>query len=250
MKRIFTIFISVICLSICHQANAQTDVYLVPNPQTAKWSYIETDSKGKHIATHYNSVESLEGDGVNGNLKLRVIEVPAESANDTTITFNSYRFKDGELIFDMDTGFEDNIIDSLVQSAIKERDVEVTEEEKKEILEKIRAEFNMSGELRGMPRYPEVGKLPSYEFRFKISFINIKVIGENRRIVGTERLQTEAGEFDCFVMEETVTTKAMLMKDVSKTTSWYAYGIGLVKEITCDKKGKLISTMILNEINW
>ena len=51
-------------------------------------------------------------------------------------------------------------------------------------------------------------------------------------------------------MEETVTTKAMLMKDVSKTTSWYAYGIGLVKEITCDKKGKLISTMILNEINW
>ena len=36
------------------------------------------------------------------------------------------------------------------------------------------------------------------------------------------------------------------IKDVEKTRSWYAYGIGLVKEITYDKNGKLISTMILN----
>jgi hypothetical protein len=41
----------------------------------------------------------------------------------------------------------------------------------------------------------------------------------------------------------------MMMKDVEKNKSWYAYGIGLVKQITYDKKGNLISTMILNEIN-
>jgi hypothetical protein len=40
----------------------------------------------------------------------------------------------------------------------------------------------------------------------------------------------------------------MMMKDVEKIKSWYAYGIGLVKEVTYDKHGKLISTMILNEI--
>jgi hypothetical protein len=38
------------------------------------------------------------------------------------------------------------------------------------------------------------------------------------------------------------------MKEVEKIKAWYAYGIGLVKEITYDKSGKLISTMTLNAI--
>jgi hypothetical protein len=54
--------------------------------------------------------------------------------------------------------------------------------------------------------------------------------------------------FDCFVLEETITIKSMMMKDVEKIKSWYAYGIGLVKEITYDKNGKLISTMTLSEL--
>ena len=58
----------------------------------------------------------------------------------------------------------------------------------------------------------------------------------------------EAGSYDCFILEETITTKSMMMKEVEKIKSWYAYGIGLVKEVTYDKHGKLISTMILNEI--
>ena len=78
----------------------------------------------------------------------------------------------------------------------------------------------------------------------------MNVSGEDRRIVGTERILTNAGSFDCFILEETITTKSMMMKDVEKIKSWYAYGIGLVKEITYDKNGKLISTMILNEVNW
>ena len=76
----------------------------------------------------------------------------------------------------------------------------------------------------------------------------MNVSGEDRRIVGTERIETKAGSFDCFIMEETITTKSMMMKEVEKIKSWYAYGIGLVKEITYDKNGKLVSTMILNEI--
>lgn len=51
-------------------------------------------------------------------------------------------------------------------------------------------------------------------------------------------------------MEETITTKAMLQKDVEKTVSWYVYGIGLVKEMTYDKKGKLTSSTTLNWKNW
>ena len=256
MKRIFTILISVICLSVCHEANAQNNTFLVSNPQTARWSYIETDSNGKQKATIYNSIESIEGDGVNGNMKLLVEEVPVSSPKDTIKSFNFYLFKDGEFIPDLCAGFEyemfdGNYIESLVRNTIDEKYPDLPEERKKEVLKETKAELlNISGEPRGIPRYPKVGKLPDYEFHFKVKILSMKVFGTDRRIVGTEKIQTEAGVFDCFILEETITTKAMMMKDVEKIKSWYAYGIGLVKEITYDKNGKLISTMILNEVNW
>lgn len=249
-------------MSICCEANAQDksyyhdSAYLVPNPQTARWSYIETDSNGKQIATIYNSVVSFEGDAVNGNLKLRVEEVPVASPKDTTKSFNFYRFKDGEFMVDMYAGFEDNIfegksLDSLIRSNIEEKYPDLSEEKKKDVINDTKSELiKTSGETRGIPRYPEVGELPDYEFHFKVNIISMKVFGKDRRIVGTERIQTTAGVFDCFILEETITIKTMIMKDVEKIRSWYAYGIGLVKEITYNKNGKLISTMILNEINW
>ena len=256
MKRIFVILISIVCLSICHEANAQNNVYLAPDPQTARWSYIETDSNGKHISTIHNSIESIEGDAVNGRVKLRIEEIPVGSPKEATTSFSFYRFKDGELMVDMIAGIEENLfegisLDSLINSTFKEKYPDLQEEKKKEVIEKIKSDYlNITGQIRGIPRYPKVGKLPDYEFHFKMSIMSMKVTGQERSIVGTERIQTEAGSFDCFVMEETITTKAMMMKDVEKIKSWYAYGIGLVKEITYDKNGKLISTMILSEVNW
>ena len=250
MKRIFAILISVISLSICHKALAQDDVYLVPNPQTARWSYIETDSNGKKVSTIYNSIESIEGNAVNGKIKMRIEEVPVGSPKDTVKSFILYRFKDGEFMVDMNAMFEGDILATFVGDAIAEEGSDVSEKEMKEAIEKVKSQFKITGEIRGIPRYPEVGPLPDYEFQFKVSVISMSVSGENRRIVGTERIQTEAGSFDCFILEETLTTKAMMVKDVERTKSWYAYGIGMVKEITYDKNGKLISTMVLNEINW
>lgn len=252
MKQILTTLLISIGLSICCEAGAQhaSNVYLVPNPQTAKWSYIETDSNGKKISTIHHTVESIKGDAVNGYLKLRVEEIPVSSPKDTVKSFIFYRFKDGEYMIDMKAVFEGDALTSLVGSAIEEKDVKLSEEEVKEVIEKVKAHFKVSGEIRGIPRYPEVGRLPDYEFQFKVSIMSMSVSGKDRSIVGTEKLQTEAGTFDCFILEETITTKAMMMKEVEKTRSWYAYGIGLVKEITYDKKGKLLSTMILNRTNW
>ena len=254
MKRIFAILISIVGLSICYKTNAQNDVYLVSDPQTARWSYIETDSQGKQVLTAYYSIDSIEGNGVNGSIKMSLEEVPVASPKDTTKSFIFYSFKDGEFIVDVSAGLEYNIfegnLDSLIRNTIKDKYADLSEENKKELIKKTKNEFiKTSGEIRGIPRYPKVGKLPDYEFNCKVSIMGIKVRGEERRIVGTERIQTKAGAFDCFILEETISTKAMMMKDVEKIKSWYSYGIGLVKEITYDKNGKLISTMILNEVN-
>jgi hypothetical protein len=150
---------------------------------------------------------------------------------------------------DFTASFIDEMLGDSVDQIIKENGYDFSKEDRKEVLEEVKAKlFNINGEIRGIPRYPKVGKLPDYEVKIKFSIMSMKVMGKDRRIVGTERIQTEAGSFDCFIMEETLTTKAMMMKDVEKNKSWYAYGIGLVKEITYDKNGKLVSTMILNEI--
>lgn len=255
MKRIFAILISIVCLSICYETNAQNDVYLVSDPQTARWSYIETDSKGKQVLTAYYSIDSIEGNGVNGSIRMSLEEVPVASPKDTTKSFIFYIFKDGEFIVDVRAGLEYNIfegnLDSLIRNTIKDKYADLSEENKKEIIKETKNEFiKTSGEIRGIPRYPKVGKLPDYEFHCKVSIMGIKVRGEERKIVGTERIQTKAGAFDCFILEETISTKSMMMKDVEKIKSWYSYGIGMVKEITYDKNGKLISTMILNEVNW
>ncbi|MBR5200026.1 MAG: hypothetical protein IKW20_09435 [Bacteroidales bacterium] len=252
MKRVFIILISIFCLGFSFIAAAQNntqaadDVYLVPNPQTAKWSYIHTDSKGKHVSTSYHSVESLKGDGVNGRVKFCVEDVYTDS-NETTKDYVYYRFKNGEYVIDMSAVLGMESLTELVDSALAEQGAEVPEEEIEAV---IKEELNITGDVRGIPRYPKVGKLPDYKVQFKFSILNIKIYGENRSIVGIETIQTPAGEFECFILEETLTTKMMLGKEVEKIRAWYAYGIGLVKEITYDKKDKLVSTTVLNEINW
>lgn len=254
MKRIFAIFVSAVCLSLSYEANAQNDVYLVSNPQTARWSYIETDSNGKTISTVYNSIGSIEGDGLNGSIKILVEEVPVASPKDTVKSFMFYCFKDGEFMVDVCAGFDDSIfdgrLDSLVNNTIQEKYPDLPDEKKIQVLEETkRTIFNASGQTRGIPRYPEVGDLPDYRFHVKASMIGMTVSGKDRRIVGRESVQTEAGTFDCFILEETITTKCLIIKDVQKIKAWYAYGIGLVKEITYDKNGKLISTMTLTDLS-
>ena len=250
MKKITVLLAAAISVCLSLSASAQTSsTFLVPNPKTAKWSYVETDAKGQVVATQYHSVDALEGDGINGSLKLLVEEI-TKSPADTLKNFIFYRFKDGEYTADMNAMFEGDILETFVDSAIKEEGEEISQEQMKAAMETIRAELKISGEVRGIPRYPKVGNLPDFEFQIKFSILNMKVIGENRRILGTEKITTNAGTFDCFILEETLTTKAMMMKEVEKVKSWYAYGIGLVKEITYDKNGKLISTIVLNSINW
>lgn len=252
MKRIFILIVQIVGLCTFHPASGQTtdEVYLAPNPQTARWSYMETDANGKQVATAYHSVESMEGDAINGSLKLRVEKISVTSPADTIKSLMFYRFKDGEYMVDMNAVFEGDVLNDLVSSAMENNETEISDAEKAEAIEKMRSQIKISGEIRGIPRHPEVGKLPDYEFQFKFSIMNMKIQGERRRIVGTERIRTEAGEFDCFILEETITTKAMLMKDVEKIRAWYAYGIGLVKEITYDKNDKVVSTITLNGINW
>lgn len=250
MKRIITIAVAVVGLCLASAASAQTAAsFLVPNPETAKWSYIQTDAEGNHVKTQYHSAVKFSGNADNGSMRVRIEEVDTSSPADTVKSFIFYRIKDGEFMVDLNAMFEEDFMADIAKD-IEDKSSELSEEDMEKAMDMMRSEFEVSGEIRGIPRNPEVGKLPKYECKFKVSFFNIKIVCDNRMIVGKEKLVTDAGTFDCFILEETMTTKIMLAKEVEKIKAWYAYGIGMVKEVTYDKKGNVVSTLTLNSINW
>lgn len=238
-----------VCLALSWGTHAQEKVFFVPEPETARWSYLEKDADGTTVATIAYSVGTMNGDAVNGSVRLKMARVGTQSPADTLNSFLYYRFKDGECMVDMGAFFEADALAGLINAAAGD-DVIGNSQDEKDALDEIRKHIEVSGEIGGIPRYPVVGELPDYQFVFKLSILNISVKGTDRKICGQEAVVTPAGTFDCYILEETVTTKALMQKDVEKTVSWYAYGIGMVKENTYDKKGKLVSTTILNSINW
>ena len=106
----------------------------------------------------------------------------------------------------------------------------------------------VTGECRGIPAELSVGmELPDYEIEIKVMFITSKMGCRDRKVIGRESVTTPAGTFDCYVVEETMTAKAMMVNEKTRQVSWYARGIGLVRQQTFDKK-KLTGTTILTSI--
>jgi len=62
-----------------------------------------------------------------------------------------------------------------------------------------------------------------------------------------EDLTVPAGKFKCCKISQTLTTTTMGIKAVTKTVSWYAPGIGTVKQEAYDGKDKLLSSSVLEE---
>ena len=67
-------------LGLCSLSGlAQEQVFFVAEPESARWSYKETDGDGNIVATVYHSVEKVKGDAVNGSVRMRVEKVRTDS---------------------------------------------------------------------------------------------------------------------------------------------------------------------------
>lgn len=78
---------------------------------------------------------------------------------------------------------------------------------------------------------------------------------KNRKVVGSEKITTPAGTFDCLKMDETrVVTMSMPMMGNKippkefKSATWFAPGGGLIKTETYDERGDLMNTTELISI--
>ncbi len=75
-----------------------------------------------------------------------------------------------------------------------------------------------------------------------------KIKVHSRMVVGKETITVPAGSFDCMIVTAVTETQVLGNKKAT-TKSWVAKGVGIVKEETYDKKGKLEKQLLLTEIS-
>ncbi|MBR5735709.1 MAG: hypothetical protein IKX60_02795 [Bacteroidales bacterium] len=123
-----------------------------------------------------------------------------------------------------------------------------------EMFEGRKVEMSFSGDDPSVPNNLSVGqKLPDTEVRATITIegINAKmsVKSTDRRITAKERVTVPAGAYDAFVLEENSTVKVSVLilsqSEKESSKSWVVPGMGEVKTVTYDKKGKLESTSVM-----
>jgi hypothetical protein len=83
----------------------------------------------------------------------------------------------------------------------------------------------------------------------KMGFINLKMTVNvtNRKVEALEDVAVKAGNFNAFKFTGDVSGTIVGIKVNTKSVDWYAYGVGLVKTESYDKKGELKSVLELVE---
>lgn len=207
--------------------------------------YEARDADGKTVSFNADSLADFTGDFTQGHATV----ISTVTYPEDTSRFRSrirMRFDRGEVIMDMAALMEEAMQEGMRQSlnAMGDGDDAENQAAMNEILDNT----TVSGECRGIPADIYEGmELPDYSIEIKIMFITSKMGCKDRKVIGRESVTTPAGTFDCYVIEETMTAKAMMVNEKTRQVSWYARGVGLVKQQTFDKK-KLTGTTLLTAI--
>ncbi len=113
-------------------------------------------------------------------------------------------------------------------------------------------EISVTGDDLQLPSSLSVGQeLPDASSKIKagsggVSLITMTVNILNRKVVAKETVQTAAGSFECYKINYTTETKTLGTRSI-ETSTWYAEGVGMVRQESYDKKGKLESKMELTK---
>lgn len=115
------------------------------------------------------------------------------------------------------------------------------------------AEVEISGIDLEWPNTLSVGmELPDASIVMKLNMggmsMSFNTLTTARKVEKKETITTPVGTFECFVVYSETQAKVMLSTQSVPSRAWMAEGIGLVKNESYDKKGKLIDQMVLTSI--
>lgn len=106
--------------------------------------------------------------------------------------------------------------------------------------------------------YPDIHTAPGTKLKdgelkinAKTEFVTITTGFDvfNRKVEGTEQIETPAGTFNCLKVTSDFQTKLGFIKAKGSGIEWYADGIGMVRSESYNKKGKLVGYSVLTGLN-
>ena len=107
----------------------------------------------------------------------------------------------------------------------------------------------MSGDNFYLPDNIEVGdQLPDYKVVVTVGGLKTTSDNTSIKVTGKETLTVSGHAIDCYIIESSVSAKAIGIKSEMKQKVWYGRGIGQVKTEGYSKKGKLMSVNELVEV--
>jgi len=112
-------------------------------------------------------------------------------------------------------------------------------------------EMEVSGTDIELPNNLEVGQvLPDANIAMKMSMSGVSMTSKvdmiNRKVEKQETITTPAGTFNCYVIYSENQSKMMMASQNFPSRLWLAEDIGMVKQETFNKNGKLMSSTVLS----
>jgi len=110
-------------------------------------------------------------------------------------------------------------------------------------------DYMSKGDIISLPSTLLVGgAVPDGKLSIKMGAIKGTITVTDRKVIAYENISTQAGSFMCYKITERQISKTAGLSFEHNLVTWYCKGIGCVKQICYDKKGKLINTIELVSI--
>lgn len=115
-------------------------------------------------------------------------------------------------------------------------------------------EMEISGTDIELPNDLEVGmELPDANIIIKMSMSGINMNSQvdmiNRKVEKQESVTTPAGTFDCYVIYSENQSKMMMANQNFPSRLWLAEDVGMVKQESYNKSGKLMTSTVLTNLS-
>ena len=206
------------------------DYELVADPffgykKGVKLTFADLDKKGKPTAHTMNEITKLEGEAPFNCTVEYTVTLLDDKKNSLGITpmVQSYSIRNGIVTFD-----ENSFAGQLMQGM----------------------DVKISGTLFRLPSNAKVGDtFEDYSILLNMGGIKSTAHVTNIRVTAEETLTIDGVDIECVVVENHTSTKAIGIKSEGTQKIWYGRGYGAVRTETYDKKGKILTTNALVEID-
>jgi len=229
MKKYFILFLMAVFAAQTSSAQSSCSAYY-PLVDGANFQYTNYDKKGKEEGQINYTVTNVEssGDNVSATMQMEFVDKKG----------NVYSS-------DYDMACEGNVVKIDFKSLMNEQMLSQMGD----------VEMDISGTDVELPNSLSVGQeLPDANMQLKMKMggainMNTNVETINRKVEKQESVTTPAGTFDCYVIYSETKTKMMMTNQTFPSRTWLAEGVGMVKQESYNKKGKLTGSMLLTQFS-